>query len=83
MIGLEFNLTTPQPIRCKTKTNHDMVIPIFPHLKPVTCVYFEFSLAPSDSDHVPIGGCDYFQLVLVYITQLKSASDCPNDKGHC
>ena len=37
-----------QPIRCKTKTNHDLVTHVFPRLSPVTCVYFEFLLAPSD-----------------------------------
>ena len=37
-----------QPIRCKTKTNRDLVTRVFPRLRPVTYVYFEFSLAPSD-----------------------------------
>ena len=46
MIGLETRATVSratQPIRCKTKTNFD-----FPRFKPVTCFYFEFSLAPCD-----------------------------------
>ena len=33
-----------QPIRCKTKTNLNLVTRIFPHLRLVTCIYFEFSL---------------------------------------
>ena len=33
-----------QPIRCKTKTNHDLVTHVFPRLLPVTCICFEFSL---------------------------------------
>ena len=34
-----------QPIRCKTKTNCEIVTRIFPLLRPVSCIYFEFSLA--------------------------------------
>ena len=37
-----------KPIRYKTKTNRDLVTRVFPRLRPVTCVYFDFSLAPSD-----------------------------------
>ena len=37
-----------QPIRCKSKTNRDLVTRVFPRLRPVTCIYFVFSLAPSE-----------------------------------
>ena len=38
-----------QPIRCKTKTNRDLVTHVFPRLRlPVTCAFFEFPLAPCD-----------------------------------
>ena len=34
-----------QPIRCKTKTNRDLVtLGVFPRLAPVTCICSEFSL---------------------------------------
>ena len=33
-----------QPIRCKPKTNRDLVARVFPRLAPVTCIFFEFSL---------------------------------------
>ena len=33
-----------QPIRCKTKTNRDLVTRVFPRLAPVTCICFEFLL---------------------------------------
>ena len=33
----------------KTKTNHNLVTQVFPRLRPATCVYFEFSLAPSET----------------------------------
>ena len=37
-----------QPIRCKSKTNRDLVTRVFPRSRPVTCIDFEFSLAPSE-----------------------------------
>ena len=37
-----------QPIRRKTKTNRDLVTRVFPRLRPVTCIYFEFSLVRSN-----------------------------------
>ena len=37
-----------QPIRYKTKTNHDLVTRVFPRLRLVTCIYFRFSLVRSD-----------------------------------
>ena len=33
-----------QPIRCKTKTNCDLVARVFPRFLPVACICFEFSL---------------------------------------
>ena len=47
-----------QPIRCKTKTNRELVTRVFPRFRPVTCVYFELSLAPSNISFVLIGRCD-------------------------
>ena len=35
-----------QPIRCKTKTNRDLVTRVFPRLTPFTCICFELWLAP-------------------------------------
>ena len=32
-----------QPIKCKTKTNHDLVIRVFPRFCQFTCFSFEFS----------------------------------------
>ena len=49
-----------RPIRCKTKTNRDLVTRVFPRLRLVTRVYFELSLAPCDMTFVLIGRCDYF-----------------------
>ena len=44
-------LTLPsQPIRCKTKTNHDLVARVFPRFRHVACFYFEFSLVNDDVD---------------------------------
>ena len=61
-----------KPIRYKTKTNRDLVTRVFPRLRPVTCVYFDFSLAPSD-----IFVCSNWPLRLLwfwfYDTQAKSA----------
>ena len=61
-----------KPIRYKTKTNRDLVTRVFPRLRPVTCVYFDFSLAPSD-----IFVCSNWPLWLLwfwfYDTQSKSA----------
>ena len=36
----------PQQIRCKTKTNHDLVARFCPHFKQFGCFHFEFSIAP-------------------------------------
>ena len=33
-----------QPIRCKTKTNPDLVARVFPRFRLIGCSYFEFSL---------------------------------------
>ena len=37
-----------QPIRCKTKTNRDLVARVFLRLAPVTCICFEFLLVHCD-----------------------------------
>ena len=34
-----------QPIKCKTKTKHDLVTRVFPRFKEVACFYSVFSLA--------------------------------------
>ena len=33
-----------QPVRCKTKTNPDLVARVFPRFRLIGCSYFEFSL---------------------------------------
>ena len=49
VIGLKTRDRPPfQPIRYKTKTNHDLVTLVFPRLRTFTCIYFEFSLAACD-----------------------------------
>ena len=61
-----------KPIRYKTKTNRDLVTRVFPRLRPVTCVYFDFSLAPSDifvCSNWPL----WFLWFWFYDTQSKSA----------
>ena len=61
-----------QPIRCKAKTNRELVTRIFPRLKTFTCIYCEFSLAPCE-----IFLCSDWPLWLpwfwFYDTQSKSA----------
>ena len=37
-----------QPIRRRTKTNRNLITRVFPRLRPVTCIYFEFSLVHCD-----------------------------------
>ena len=65
-------LTQPsQPIRCKTKTNRGLVTRVFPRLRPVTCIYFEFSLVLVIFPFVVIGRFDYW--FWFYNTQSKSA----------
>ena len=60
-----------QPIRCKTKTNHDLVTHVFPCLAPVTCSCFELSLA-----HLVIYVCCDWPLSLLwfwfYDTQMRT-----------
>ena len=34
-----------RPIRCNSETNRDLVTRVFPHLRPSTCINYEFSLA--------------------------------------
>ena len=50
MIGLENSRHfLNQSDAILTKTNRDLVTPVFPRFRPVTCAYFEFSLAPCDT----------------------------------
>ena len=44
--GLE-NLRLFQPIRCKTKTNHDLVACVFPRFRLLTFVFFLWVLIGS------------------------------------
>ena len=44
VIGPE-NSRHSQPIRCKAKTNHDLISCVFPRFKQFARFYFEFSLA--------------------------------------
>ena len=37
-----------EPVRHKTKTNHDLVALVFPRFRQFLCFYFEFSLALKD-----------------------------------
>ena len=41
----------PQPIRRKTKTNHDVVVRVFPHFLHFASFYFEFSLVNDEMNH--------------------------------
>ena len=52
--------TTSPPIRCKTKTNHDLVAHVFPRFRQFCWFYFEFSLALRDIFLYLIGRCYYF-----------------------
>ena len=45
MIGPEKLASLSQPIRCKTKTNHDLVCRVFPGFGQIGWFHFEFSLA--------------------------------------
>ena len=47
VIGLETRATLSTN-QIKTKTNRELVTRVFPRLRPVTCIHFEFSLAPCD-----------------------------------
>ena len=44
MIGPKKNAPLSQPIRCKTKTNPDLVARVFPRLGRFARFYFEFLL---------------------------------------
>ena len=59
-----------QPIRCKTKTNHDysheLVARVFPRFSQFGCFYFKFSLAFS---FLLSGRCDYFGLSFTTLTR--------------
>ena len=73
VIGSEKPALTSQPIRCKTKTNHDLVIRVFPRFGPFAQFFFvKFSLVP-EGIFVP-----YYQLLGLlwfwfYNAQPKSA----------
>ena len=45
VIGPENSHHSSQPIRCKTKSNHDLVARVFPRFWQFGCFYFELSLA--------------------------------------
>ena len=48
VIDLEISLFFPNQSDAKLKSNRHLVTRVFPRIKPVTCVYCEFSLVPSD-----------------------------------
>ena len=52
----------------RTKTNREFVTLVFPRLRPFTCVYFEFSLAPCD-----IYLCSDWSLRLLWFSIVFSA----------
>ena len=45
LIGSKISATLSQPIRCKIKTNHELVARVFPRFIWFGWFYFEFSLA--------------------------------------
>ena len=49
-----------QPIRCKTKINHNLVARVFPRFRQFGCVHFDFSLALQSIFFLLIGCRDYF-----------------------
>ena len=58
-----------QPIRCKTKINHNLVARVFPRFRQFGCVYFDFSLA-LQSIFFPLIGCwDYFDFSFTTLCQ--------------
>ena len=60
VIGLRNLPPLSQPIRCKTKTNRDLITRVFPRFRQFTCVFFEFSLAPCDIFLCSDCHCSYF-----------------------
>ena len=59
VIGLENSCHPLSQSDARLKKNRDLVTRVFPRSRPVTRVYFEFSLALIVS-LVLIGRCDYF-----------------------
>ena len=49
-----------QPIRCKTKTNHDLVTHVFTRLRPVTCICLSSHWLLVLLTFVLVGRYDYF-----------------------
>lgn len=49
-----------QPIRCKTKTNQELVARVFSRVRKFRCFSFEFSLAFKSISFLLIGRFDYF-----------------------
>ena len=54
------NAPLSQPIRCETKTNHNLVARVFPRFGQFGCFYSEFSLALNVFSFLLIRFCDYF-----------------------
>ena len=58
-----------QPIRCKTKINHDLVARVFPRFRQFGCVHFDFSLALQSIFFLLIGCWDYFDFSFTTLCQ--------------
>ena len=72
VIGLKKFTPPSQPIRCKTKTDRDLVTRVFQPLRPVTCMYFVFSLlAPCDIYLCSDRPLKLLQLGLVYMHDIR------------
>ena len=55
-----------RPIRCKTKSNLNLVTCVFARLRPSKCIYFEFSLAPCE-----LYLCSDWPLLLLTVSVLR------------
>ena len=62
-----------QPIKCKTKTKHDLVTRVFPRFKEVACFYSVFSLANNHGNLFFLIGSCHHNWIWFFDTQLKSA----------
>ena len=58
-----------QPIRCKTKINHNLVARVFPRFRQFGCVHFDFSLALQSIFFLLIGCWDYFDFSFTTLCQ--------------
>ena len=58
-----------QPIRCKTKINHNLVARVFPRFRQFGCVHFDFSLALQSIFFLLIGCRDYFDFSFTTLSQ--------------